>query len=73
MYQGCIKQMKDPEMVKYRTIDGESFRIGKDAITFYYGRCSNHAMQALDEVGEFANVLEDVRAERLECQKYVGA
>lgn len=57
MYQGCIKQMKDPEMVKYRTIDGESFRIGKDAITFYYGRCSNHAMQALDEVGEFANAL----------------
>ncbi len=25
------------------------------------------------EVGEFANVLEDVRVERLECQKYVGA
>ncbi len=25
------------------------------------------------EVGEFTNVLEDVRAERLECQKYVGA
>ena len=25
------------------------------------------------EVGEYTNVLEDIRAERLECQKYVGA
>lgn len=57
MYQGCIKLMTDPEMAKYRTIDGESFHIGADAITFYQGRCSNHAMQALDEIGEFANAL----------------
>lgn len=57
MYQGCIKLMTDPENAKYRTIDGESFRIGKDAITFYWGRCSNHAMQALDEIGDFADTL----------------
>jgi hypothetical protein len=57
MYQGCIKLMKDPDAAKYRTIDGDAFRIGKDAITFYYGRCSNHAMQALDEVGDFANAI----------------
>ncbi len=57
MYQGCIKLMTDPENAKYRTIDGDSFRIGKDAITFYWGRCSNHAMRALDEIGDFADML----------------
>ena len=29
--------------------------------------------QADSEVGEWTNVLEDIRAERLECAKYVGA
>jgi hypothetical protein len=57
MYQDCVKSIQDPEMAKYRTIDGDAFRIGNDAITFYWGRCSNHAMQALDEIGEFANTL----------------
>lgn len=57
MYQGCVKLMTDLDNARFRTIDGESFRIGKEAITFYWGRCSNHAMRALDEIGDFADTL----------------
>jgi hypothetical protein len=52
MYQGCAKSAADPEMDKYRNFDEEKFSIGKDGVSFIVGRCSNHAMRALDELGE---------------------
>lgn len=52
MYQGCAKSAADPEMDKYRNFDQERFSIGKDGVSFIIGRCSNHAMRALDELGE---------------------
>jgi len=50
MYEQCLKYVQDPESF------GVEFYIEKTKIHFLRGRCSNHAMQALDDIGDFDNV-----------------
>ncbi|AZB27901.1 hypothetical protein [Chryseobacterium balustinum] len=42
MYEGCFTDF---------TLDGIEYYFAKDKIRFIAGRCSNHAMRALDELG----------------------
>ena len=55
MYERCIATMIDPQMVKYWTLGTDKMKIGKEAITFVRGRCSNHASRALDDIGDMEN------------------
>ena len=55
MLEHCVATMTDPEMAKYWTLGTDKLKIGKDAITFERGRCSNHASRALDDIGEMTN------------------
>ena len=57
MYERCVAMFLDPAMAKYLSIDSDGLKIGKDAITFTRGRCSNHAMRALDDLHDFNNTL----------------
>lgn len=52
MYEHCVESMRSPDYGKYITLANTSLRIDSKSITFLYGRCSNHAMRALDDVGE---------------------
>ncbi|KHK55377.1 hypothetical protein PI87_13565 [Ralstonia sp. A12] len=52
MYEHCIESMLSPDYDKYFTLANTSLRIDGKSITFLYGRCSNHAMRALDDVDE---------------------
>ena len=52
MYESCAEAMRSPDYGKYYSFaDAHSLKIGSESITFVYGRCSNHAMRALDDVG----------------------
>lgn len=51
MYERCVESMRSPDYGKYYTLANTSLKIDGDSITFLYGRCSNHAMRALDDVG----------------------
>lgn len=42
MYEDCFTE---------HTLDGIRYFFGKDKLTFVAGRCSNHAMRALDDLG----------------------
>ena len=55
MYERCVATMTDPEMAKYWTVGVDKMKIGKEAITFVRGRCSNHALRALDDIGDMEN------------------
>jgi hypothetical protein len=50
MYEGCMEYLTDPE-----GFNG-GFYIEKTKIHILHERCSNHALRALDEVGDFDNV-----------------
>lgn len=52
MYQHCMDSMRMPDYSHFYTEDVFPVKIEDDAITFLFGRCSNHAMHALDEVGD---------------------
>lgn len=54
MYQHCVESMRAPEYASYFTDIEFPTRIDETSITFLYGRCSNHAMRALDDVGDQA-------------------
>ncbi|RZM23059.1 MAG: hypothetical protein EOO88_27405 [Pedobacter sp.] len=47
MYNECLESVVDNQMEYY------SFYLRKDSITFVRGRCSNHAMRALDDLDTF--------------------
>lgn len=53
MYQRCLEKEW-----KGKISDYTKFAIKTDKITFFTGRCSNHAMRALDDLGEFSNTLD---------------
>lgn len=57
MYERCVATISDPEMAKYWSLRVDKMKIGKDAITFVRGRCSNHASRALDDIGEMENAI----------------
>jgi len=50
LYQECLQ--KD---YKGKIHEETEFSISKNRLTIYSGRCSNHAMRALDDIGDFAN------------------
>lgn len=52
MYKHCMESMLSPDYGKYFTLANTSLKIDGTSITFLYDRCSNHAMRALDDVGE---------------------
>ncbi|TDO23126.1 hypothetical protein [Pedobacter duraquae] len=47
MYNECLDGIENNNMEYY------SFYLEKDSITFVRGRCSNHALMAIDELGTF--------------------
>lgn len=47
LYSNCL------EDIEHSTIDYYDFYIEKDSITFVRGRCSNHAMRAIDDLNKF--------------------
>lgn len=47
MYNECLDGIENNNMEYY------SFFLGKDSITFVRGRCSNHALRALDDLDTF--------------------
>ncbi|NEX62911.1 hypothetical protein [Noviherbaspirillum galbum] len=55
MYESCMESMRSPDHGKYFTLANASLQIDGESITFLNGRCSNHAMRALDEVGDQKN------------------
>ncbi len=57
MYEQCATERSDAEAIRSRTLASDGMKIGKDSITFVRGRCSNHAAQALDNIGDFENTL----------------
>lgn len=54
MYERCMESMRSPDYGKYFKPGHTPLKIDGDSVTFLYGRCSNHAMLALDEVGDQA-------------------
>lgn len=52
MYQYCLDSMGEPSYASYYTQDVFPVKIEDASITFLFGRCSNHAMRALDDVGD---------------------
>lgn len=50
MYEGCLSMLDEYEE-DFAYLD---FAIDRGAITIYLSRCSNHAMLALDELGDFS-------------------
>ncbi|MCE0495945.1 hypothetical protein [Vibrio salinus] len=55
MYQSCYDDLKKPP---YLTLDSETnFSLSQQSLEITHGRCSNHAMRALDEIGSFTNTL----------------
>lgn len=50
MYEGCLSMLDEYEEDFAYT----DFAIDRGAITIYLPRCSNHAMRALDELGDFS-------------------
>jgi len=52
MYQHCVDSMSAPEYASYYTKETFPVKIENASVTFLFGRCSNHAMHALDEVGD---------------------
>lgn len=54
MYQHCMDFMREPNYASYYTQDVFPVKVESESITFPFGRCSNHAMRALDEVGDQA-------------------
>lgn len=52
MYEDCVRSMTDPEMQQFRRIDLSLMLIGRTGISVVRERCSNHAMRALDDVGD---------------------
>lgn len=55
MYEQCVASRTDPEWAKYRNLESDKMKISKDAVTFIREQCSNHALRALDDVGNIAN------------------
>jgi hypothetical protein len=56
MYQSCLPQYVEPVRGP-DALDSNEIRIKAASLAFVRGRCSNHAMQALDGLGEFINTL----------------
>jgi len=54
MYQYCVDSMSAPDYASYYTKEAFPIKIEDTNVTFLFGRCSNHAMHALDEVGDQA-------------------
>lgn len=54
MYQRCMDSMRAPDYASYYTKEAFPIKIENESITFLFGRCSNHAMHSLDEVGDQA-------------------
>lgn len=57
MYQDCLRHWLPGAHTAYRDLRNERLAISPQHLTFSAGRCSNHAMRALDEVGDFHNRL----------------
>ncbi len=57
MYERCITERSDTAAIQSRTLASDGMNIGKDGVTFVRGRCSNHAAQGLDEIGDMENTL----------------
>ncbi|VVE59232.1 hypothetical protein PIN31009_05466 [Pandoraea iniqua] len=49
MYESCLESI--PDYGKYYKLADATLKIEGESITFLYERCSNHAMRALDDVG----------------------
>jgi hypothetical protein len=62
MYQECRKNSYKGNIAYYT-----SFIIGNDDITFIQDRCSNHAMRALDDLGNF-----ELRISKKELEPYMS-
>ncbi|AXF22854.1 hypothetical protein CUJ89_20340 [Burkholderia pyrrocinia] len=52
MYENCLESMHSSDYGNYYKWVDIPMEIKDDSITFLYGRCSNHAMRALDDVGD---------------------
>jgi hypothetical protein len=51
MYESCMESMRSPDYGKYYMAE-TSLKIEGESVTFLYGRCSNHANRALDDVDD---------------------
>lgn len=54
MYKDCLAVRKR-EKFYFKLDRGVEFKLTKYKIIFTHGRCSNHAMRALDDIGDFVN------------------
>jgi hypothetical protein len=52
MYESCMESMRSPDYGKYYKLADTSLKIEGKSVTFMYGRCSNHALRALDDVDD---------------------
>lgn len=52
MYRQCMESMRAPDYARYYVEQNLPLKIEDASITLLFGRCSNHAMRALDEVGD---------------------
>jgi len=50
LYDNCLERDYTGKIFEY-----SNFSIDKDRFTIYSERCSNHAMRALDDIGDFSN------------------
>jgi len=68
LYQECLE--KD---FKGKINEETKFSIFKNKLTIYSGRCSNHAMRALDDIGDFENsyALDEVKKYLSPVGKYL--
>ena len=52
MYEYCMESMRSPDYSRYHRLTDVALKIDSKSLTFVYERCSNHAMRALDDVGD---------------------
>jgi hypothetical protein len=57
MYQDCLRNWLPGADPVYRHLGDEQMAVGPQHLSFTAGRCSNHAMRALDDIGDFHNRL----------------
>lgn len=55
MYKYCYDNMKDDKEYYNKVDEGTSFSLSNDMLTIVHERCSNHALRALDEIGDFVS------------------
>lgn len=53
LFESCLKGLQDPERHRFSFPDEAAFHVMPEQIVFMRGRCSNHAMRALDDLGDF--------------------